>query len=194
MIYTIFSSVTGPSKVDIKSTEIEPGLLKITYSTKTPGYYLLNLKFADQDVQGSPFTIEITGVGEQFQTESKNLQTRTIEEEHKIGSICKISLNITQTLSKQKLKAYITTPSGKRTEANLKQVNQTNTTHIVEFKSTEIGQHTIEIIEEQTNKNIPGFPITYQVGKSDQTSDNAVRALGPGLQGGVVNQKGKFYI
>lgn len=177
--------------MEISSTEVEPGLLKITYRTKTPGYYLLNLKFADQHVNGSPFTIEITGSSEQFESETKNLQTRSIEEEHKIGSVCKMSLNITQTLSNQKLKAFATSPSGQRKEANLKQVNQKNTTHIVEFTSTEIGEHIIEIIEEKTNKNIPGFPIKYQVvGKSQQTGIQSVKAIGSGLNGGVVNNKG----
>ena len=153
-------SIEGPAKCEISSTEVEPGLLKITYKTKTPGYYLMNLKFADQHVTGSPFTIEVTGSSEQFQRETQQLQTRSVEEQQ-IGSVCKMSFTITQTLSKQKLKAFVTSPSGKRVEANLKQVNQT--THVVEWTAVEIGEHTIEIVEETTNKNIPGFPIKYQV-------------------------------
>lgn len=182
-------SIEGPSKCEISSTEVEPGLLKITYKTKTPGYYLMNLKFADQHVTGSPFTIEVTGSSEQFQRETQQLQTRSVEEQQ-IGSVCKMSFTITQTLSKQKLKAFVTSPSGKRVEANLKQVNQT--THVVEWTAVEIGEHTIEIVEETTNKNIPGFPIKYQVGKPKEAGGvGAVGAVGPGLQGGVVGQKGK---
>ena len=37
-------SIEGPAKCEIASTEVEPGLLKITYKTKNPGYYLMNLK------------------------------------------------------------------------------------------------------------------------------------------------------
>ena len=138
---------------------------------------------------GSPFTIEVTGSSEQFQRETQQLQTRSVEEQQ-IGSVCKMSFTITQTLSKQKLKAFVTSPSGKRVEANLKQVNQT--THVVEWTAVEIGEHTIEIVEETTNKNIPGFPIRYQVGKLKEAGGvGAVGAVGPGLQGGVVGQKGK---
>ena len=43
-----------------------------------------------------------------------------------------------------------------------------------------------------TNKNIPGLPIKFQVGKTKQDGGlQTVRALGPGLEGGTVGQKGK---
>lgn len=142
-------------------------------------------------MNGSPFTIEVTGTSEQFQKETQTAQTKSLEE-HQIGSVCKMSFTISQTLTKQKLTSYVTSPSGQRKEAVLKQINQAGQTHVVEFTATEVGEHIIEIIEEESKKNIPGTPIKFQVGKLKQEGGvQTVRALGPGLEGGVVGQKGK---
>lgn len=62
-------SIEGPSKADIQCKDNEDGTLKILYKPTEPGFYLLNLKFADQHVPGSPFTIKVTGKGNGVQQE-----------------------------------------------------------------------------------------------------------------------------
>lgn len=52
-------SVEGPSKAEIKSDEKSPGKIEVAYVPKEPGFYIINLKFADHHVKGSPFTAKV---------------------------------------------------------------------------------------------------------------------------------------
>ena len=52
-------SIEGPSKAEIKCKEKEDGTLGVSYQPTEPGYYILNLKFADHHVEGSPFTVKV---------------------------------------------------------------------------------------------------------------------------------------
>lgn len=52
-------SIEGPSKAEINCTDKDDGTLGITYKPSEPGYYIINLKFADHHVEGSPFTVQV---------------------------------------------------------------------------------------------------------------------------------------
>ncbi|XP_009890466.1 PREDICTED: filamin-C-like, partial [Charadrius vociferus] len=56
-------SIEGPSKVDINCEDVEDGTCKVTYCPTEPGNYIINIKFADKHVPGSPFTVKVTGEG-----------------------------------------------------------------------------------------------------------------------------------
>ncbi|KAG7256275.1 hypothetical protein CRUP_015168 [Coryphaenoides rupestris] len=56
-------SIEGPSKVDINCEDVEDGTCKVTYSPTEPGTYIINIKFSDQHVPGSPFTVKVFGDG-----------------------------------------------------------------------------------------------------------------------------------
>ncbi|CAG9759879.1 unnamed protein product [Ceutorhynchus assimilis] len=49
-------SIEGPSKAEIQCNDNSDGTLNISYKPTEPGYYIVNLKFADHHVDGSPFT------------------------------------------------------------------------------------------------------------------------------------------
>lgn len=53
-------SIEGPSKAEIQCTDKEDGTLNISYKPTEPGYYIVNLKFADHHVEGSPFTVKVS--------------------------------------------------------------------------------------------------------------------------------------
>lgn len=55
-------SIEGPSKAEIKCKDNENGTLDISYRPTEPGYYIMNLKFADHHVDGSPFTIKVSAI------------------------------------------------------------------------------------------------------------------------------------
>lgn len=63
-------SIEGPSKAEIQCKDNEDGTLNISYKPTEPGYYIVNLKFADHHVDGSPFTVK---VGAFFMSETINL-------------------------------------------------------------------------------------------------------------------------
>jgi hypothetical protein len=52
-------SIEGPSKAEIQCKDNEDGTLNISYKPTEPGYYIVNLKFADHHVEGSPFTVKV---------------------------------------------------------------------------------------------------------------------------------------
>lgn len=52
-------SIEGPSKAEIQCTDKDDGTLNISYKPTEPGYYIVNLKFADHHVEGSPFTVKV---------------------------------------------------------------------------------------------------------------------------------------
>lgn len=62
-------SMEGPSKADIKVKDNEDGTVKVSYMPTEPGYYILNVKFADHHVRGSPFTVKVDGEGSNVQRE-----------------------------------------------------------------------------------------------------------------------------
>mgnify|MGYP005983954645 FL=1 len=52
-------SIEGPSKAEIQCNDNTDGTLNISYKPTEPGYYIVNLKFADHHVNGSPFTVKV---------------------------------------------------------------------------------------------------------------------------------------
>ncbi|CAF3774854.1 unnamed protein product, partial [Rotaria sp. Silwood1] len=54
-------SIEGPSKADIECHDNEDGSCLVTYRPTEPGIYILNVKFADKHVSGSPFTVSVGG-------------------------------------------------------------------------------------------------------------------------------------
>ena len=62
-------SIEGPSKAGILCKDNQDGTLTISYHPTEPGFYILNIKFADQHVPGSPFTIKVIGQGSSLQQE-----------------------------------------------------------------------------------------------------------------------------
>lgn len=83
-------SIEGPSKAEIKHQDLGGGNLQVTYNPGEPGFYILNVKFADHHVRGSPYTIKVTGPGSNIQRE--NLKNdRQAEPIADVGTPCKLS-------------------------------------------------------------------------------------------------------
>lgn len=53
-------SIEGPSKAEIQCNDNTDGTLNISYKPTEPGYYIVNLKFADHHLDGSPFTVKVS--------------------------------------------------------------------------------------------------------------------------------------
>ncbi|XP_064417245.1 filamin-C isoform X3 [Latimeria chalumnae] len=84
-------SIEGPSKVDINCEDMEDGTCKVTYCPTEPGNYIINIKFADQHVPGSPFTVKVTGEGRMKESITRRRQAPSIAT---IGSTCDLNLKI----------------------------------------------------------------------------------------------------
>lgn len=90
-------SVEGPSKADIQCKDNGDGTLTVSYRPTEPGYYIANLKFADQHVPGSPFTIKVSGTGS-IQRELLHRQRDALPVTD-VGCECKLTFKMKGTLS-----------------------------------------------------------------------------------------------
>ncbi|XP_078797755.1 filamin-C isoform X9 [Oryzias latipes] len=84
-------SIEGPSKVDINCEDVEDGNCKVTFCPTEPGNYIINIKFADQHVPGSPFTVKIFGDGRIKESITRKRQAPSIAT---VGSTCNLNLKI----------------------------------------------------------------------------------------------------
>ncbi|CAB1413283.1 unnamed protein product [Pleuronectes platessa] len=84
-------SIEGPSKVDINCEDVEDGTCKVTYCPTEPGNYIINIKFADQHVPGSPFTVKMLGEGRMKESITRRRQAPSIAT---VGSTCDLNLKI----------------------------------------------------------------------------------------------------
>uniref|UniRef100_A0A6Q2WZT7 Calponin-homology (CH) domain-containing protein n=1 Tax=Esox lucius TaxID=8010 RepID=A0A6Q2WZT7_ESOLU len=84
-------SIEGPSKVDISCEDMEDGTCRVTYCPTEPGNYIINIKFSDKHIPGSPFTVKVTGEGRMKESITRK---RTAPSIASVGSACGLNLKI----------------------------------------------------------------------------------------------------
>lgn len=143
-------SIEGPSKAEINCTDKEDGTLNISYKPTEPGYYIVNLKFADHHVTGSPYTVKVTGEGSNRQREKIQRQRDAVPVTE-VGSQCKLTFKMPGITSFD-LGATVTSPSGNTDDAEIQEVN--DGLYAVNFVPKELGVHTVSV--KYTEMHIPG--------------------------------------
>ncbi|KAE8293044.1 Filamin-A [Larimichthys crocea] len=108
-------SIEGPSKVDINTEDQEDGTCKVTYCPTEPGNYIINIKFADQHVPGSAFTVKVTGEGRMKESITRKRRAASVAN---VGSQCDLSLKIPE-ISIADMTAQVTSPSGQIHKADI---------------------------------------------------------------------------
>ncbi|NWZ45799.1 FLNC protein, partial [Brachypodius atriceps] len=168
-------SIEGPSKVDINCEDMEDGTCKVTYCPTEPGNYIINIKFADKHVPGSPFTVKVTGEGRMKESITRRRQAPSIAT---VGSTCDLNLKIPGRASAQELSAQVLSPSGQRREAEV--VPGGAGVYSVRFVPQETGAHTVSV--KFRGQHVPGSPFQFTVGPLGEGGAHKVRAGGTGLQ------------
>ncbi|XP_026779509.2 filamin-C isoform X8 [Pangasianodon hypophthalmus] len=180
-------SIEGPSKVDINCEDIEDGTCKVTYCPTEPGTYIINIKFADQHVPGSPFTVKVLGEGRMKESITRRRQAPSIAT---VGSTCDLNLKIPGETSTQEMTAQVTSPSGKMEEAEI--IEGEDSTYSVRFVPQEMGPHTVNV--KYRGQHVPGSPFQFTVGPLGEGGAHKVRAGGTGLDRGVAGVPAEFSI
>ncbi|XP_064632240.1 filamin-A-like isoform X7 [Lineus longissimus] len=180
-------SIEGPSKADIECEDNEDGTCKVSYKPTEPGTYIINVKFADEHVPGSPFPVHIGGESHRL-TEHITSQRRATEATH-VGSQCELSLKIPGT-SPFDMNASVTSPSGQTELCEIKDLDDCH--YSIKFVPKEMGVHTVSV--KHKDLHIPGSPFQFTVGPITEGGAHKVHAGGPGLESGEVSQPADFNI
>ncbi|XP_068218759.1 filamin-A isoform X2 [Palaemon carinicauda] len=181
-------SIEGPSKADIQCKDNEDGTLTIGYKPTEPGYYIVNLKFADNHVSGSPFTAKVTGEGSNQQTERIKRQREAVPLTE-VGSQCRLTFKLPG-ISPFDLKAAVTSPGGVTEDAGVGEVE--DGLYGVNFVPKELGVHTVSVKYQEMH--IPGSPFQFTVGPLKDGGAHRVHAGGPGLERGEQDMPSEFNV
>uniref|UniRef100_A0A3B3C261 Filamin C, gamma a (actin binding protein 280) n=1 Tax=Oryzias melastigma TaxID=30732 RepID=A0A3B3C261_ORYME len=180
-------SIEGPSKVDINCEDMEDGTCRVTYCPTEPGSYIVNIKFAEKHIPGSPFTVKVTGEGRIKESITRKRQASSLAS---VGSTCGLNLKIPVESGSQAMTAQVTSPSGKTVDADI--VDGGSSTYSVRFIPQEIGPHTVNV--KYRGQHVPGSPFQFTVGPMGEGGAHKVRAGGPGLERGVAGAPSEFSI
>ncbi|KYO34434.1 hypothetical protein Y1Q_0021009 [Alligator mississippiensis] len=167
-------SIEGPSKVDINTEELEDGTCRVTYCPTEPGSYLVSVKFADQHVPGSPFSVKVTGEGRLKESITRRQRAPPVAN---VGSTCDLNLKIPE-ISQQELSAQVTGPSGAVLAAEV--LEPERDVFCVRFVPRETGVHSVSV--KYKGQHVPGSPFQFTVGPLGEGGAHKVRAGGAGLE------------
>ncbi|KAK4872119.1 hypothetical protein RN001_016243 [Aquatica leii] len=181
-------SIEGPSKAEIQCNDKEDGTLNISYKPTEPGYYIINLKFADHHVEGSPFTVKVTGEGSNRQREKIQRQREAVPITE-VGSQCKLTFKMPGITSFD-LSANVTSPGGVTEDAEINEVH--DGLYGVHFVPKELGIHTVSV--KYKDIHIPGSPFQFTVGPLRDHGAHLVKAGGSGLERGEQGEINEFNV
>lgn len=182
-------SVEGPGKVDIKCFENPGGTCRVAYKPTEPGTYQLSIKYADEHIPGSPFTVNIGGQPSGRVTERITRQQQAVTQTSSIGTVCE--LNITMAgIDISKIEASVVSPSGSTEPCEV--IDLGNGRFTIKFVPKEMGVHTVSL--KHNGLHIPGSPFQFTVGPIAGGGPHKVRAVGSGLERGEVNKPNPFTI
>ncbi|KAJ4919300.1 hypothetical protein JOQ06_006545, partial [Pogonophryne albipinna] len=214
-------SIEGPSKVDINCEDVEDGTCKVTYCPTEPGNYIINIKFADQHVPGSPFTVKVFGEGRMKESITRRRQAPSIAT---VGSTCDLNLKIPGNwfhmvedpyrdsvfgdfLGRESLSGFNNSSStreasnqemtaqvtspGGKTE-DAEIIRGEDSAYSVRFIPQEMGAHTVNV--KYRNQHVPGSPFQFTVGPLGEGGAHKVRAGGTGLERGIAGTPAEFSI
>ncbi|KAK6308660.1 hypothetical protein J4Q44_G00219310 [Coregonus suidteri] len=179
-------SIEGPSKLDINSEDQEDGTCKVSYCPTEPGNYIINIKFADQHVPGSAFTVKVTGEGRMKESVTRRIGAASVTN---VGSQCDLSLKIPE-ISIADMMAQVTSPSGQVHKADI--MEGENNTYCIRFVPTETGVHTVCV--NYAGVHVPGSPFQFTVGPLGEGGAHKVRVGGPGLERAEAGVPAEFSI
>ncbi|XP_053618849.1 filamin-A isoform X1 [Plodia interpunctella] len=181
-------SIEGPSKAEIQCADSKNGVLAISYKPTEPGYYIINLKFADHHVEGSPFTVKVTGEGSNRQREKIQRQ-RDPAPLTEVGTNCKLTFKMPGITSFD-LAATVTSPGGVSEDAEIQEAE--DDLYSVHFVPKELGVHTVSVKYREIH--IPGSPFQFTVGPLRDSGAHLVKAGGSGLERGEAGRFNEFNV
>ncbi|CAF0927406.1 unnamed protein product, partial [Didymodactylos carnosus] len=163
------------SDVDIRIKSLENNVYSCSYIPSVPGVYLLSVTWADRQVRGSPFKINVLPAGNASKVvcTGDGLRTGVMGKEIK----CLID---TRSAGPGELTAYC---QGSSKTAFCRLFDHRDGTFTLYVKPQEAGRHVLTI--RYNDEHVPGSPYTLKI--SGAPDANKVRVSGPGIEHGVLS-------
>jgi len=174
------------SNVELKSNSATEYVFQ--YQPHEPGLYMLNIKFGDDYVNGSPFMVHVGGQPSGRIRETKTIQVQNAELVSP-GQTCTLQLKIPGT-DPIDMDATMTSPSGKTESCEVRELD--DWLCVIKFTPKEEGIHTIGL--KYKGIHFAGSPYQYTVGKVPAGGTHKIEFGGPGVERAEVGAKNEFNI
>lgn len=181
-------SVEGGHRSDLELKANSVTDYTLHYKPHEPGVYLINIKFGDDHITGSPLLVSVGGdpSGRSRETVVKEVQGVTPSA---VGQPAHLELKIPGT-DPLDMEATLTSPSGKTESCEIRGM-QDNLCSL-KFTPLEEGVNTISL--KFKGIHFAGSPFQYSVGKINAGGTHKVEFGGPGVEQGEVEAKNEFNI
>ncbi|XP_067672401.1 filamin-A-like isoform X3 [Haliotis asinina] len=182
-------NLEGPHRSDVNLIEKRTDRqYVIHYSPHEPGIYILNIRFADDHVTGSPFLLNVGGnpSGRVRETVTKQMEAASASEP---GNMCTFILQIPGT-NPFDMEASVTDPDGTTELCDVMDLEDFH--YKIQFTPKIKGAHILSV--KHKSMHISGSPFTYSVGQLNVGGYHKVQVGGPGLERGEVGLPNAFNI
>ncbi|VDM80487.1 unnamed protein product, partial [Strongylus vulgaris] len=181
-------SVQGPSKAELTCKEVKAGLIKVIYKPTEPGVYVVAVKFADNHVRDSPFTVHCTGKGAGRKQEEihKKTEQAGLALPGKEASVFMKLPNV----SPMDSGARVMDPKGVTEDIEMRDLGQQY--FQIRFFPKMEGIHHLSVMHKDSH--IYGSPFQYTVGPFAEGGAHKVRASGLGVVRGETNYPQSFNV
>ncbi|XP_047122697.1 filamin-A isoform X1 [Hydra vulgaris] len=160
--------INGESRASIEYIEEEEAFFKIKYQVVSPGDYIIEVKYAEKHIPGSPFAAKILDPNVE-ESHRRNVEDRVLnqldlrnrsESNNSNGSDAQASTSdICKGTTNLPIEAQVHTPSGKITFGKI--AKKINGEYAINFPREEEGTYKVILINKKTNSILPGSP--YEV-------------------------------
>ncbi|XP_029646412.1 filamin-A isoform X1 [Octopus sinensis] len=181
-------AIDGPHRSEIVCTERKDNIYTIDYSPHEPGIYIINVRYSDENIAGSPFLVDVQG-------EPSGRLRETVEKEIVFPELVNVGDNVEFVVrypgtNPFDMEAALTDPEGSCELCEV--VDEDDYRYNVRFQPKMKGTHILSI--KQKGLHLSGSPFVYSVGSQSSGGFHKVQAGGPGLEKGEVNTENVFNI
>jgi filamin len=178
----------GANRADLECQQKEKYEYLLSYRPPEPGIYLLNFRYGDDHIAGSPFMVSVGGKpsGRVRAIAQKQIQAA---EPVSSGQSCSLDLKIPG-VSPLDMEASLTSPSGRTELCEIR--DSPGNVFLIKFTPSENGINVLSL--KQKGIHIAGSPLQYTVGKTPQGGVHKVEFGGSGAERGGFGVKNEFNI